>query len=280
MKHRDAIRKLERASTEEATPPPQRRLSRRRPTPPLDAPLPSAEPSGGVECTLHVSTVYTDPSGIRGFFMALNHSHYRRRPLADGDAAAVVQNLDALGGGGGDDADADAAADAPLVQNLDARLRERAAAALVDADDADLVHFVPIVRVLGAAPPSSVRVLAEFGATPWDPCDLAVCQSGAAASQLWVRQRIARLRRAVADGGGGGGGALGEEAAGGRHHRPRRQRGRRRRALRGPPEAQEGDGGTRKLRQDRSGGLEGPRGEAGEEEATPRRRRRVGGVGL
>ena len=212
MKHRDAIRKLERASTEEATPPPQRRLSRRRPTPPLDAPLPSAEPSGGVECTLHVSTVYTDPSGIRGFFMALNHSHYRRRPLADGDAAAVVQNLDALGGGGGggdDDAD-----DAPLVQNLDARLRERAAAALVDADDADLVHFVPIVRVLGAAPPSSVRVLAEFGATPWDPCDLAVCQSGAAASQLWVRQRIARLRRAVADGGGGGGGgSLGRAAA-------------------------------------------------------------------
>ena len=185
MKHRDAIRKLERASTEEVTPPPQRRLSRRRPTPPLDAPLPSAEPSGGVECTLHVSTVYTDPSGIRGFFMALNHSHYRRRPLADGDAAAVVQNLDALGGGD------DAAADAPLVQNLDARLRERAAAAHVDADDADLVHFVPIVRVLGAAPPGSVRVLAEFGATPWDPCDLAVCQSGAAASQLWVRQRIA-----------------------------------------------------------------------------------------
>ena len=185
MKHRDAIRKLERASTEEATPPPQRRLSRRRPTPPLDAPLPSAEPSGGVECTLHVSTVYTDPSGIRGFFMALNHSHYRRRPLADGDAAAVVQNLDALGGGGGG-----------------------------DDDDADLVHFVPIVRVLGAAPPSSVRVLAEFGATPWDPCDLAVCQSGAAASQLWVRQRIARLRRAVVDGGGGGGGgALGRAAA-------------------------------------------------------------------
>ena len=191
MKHRDAIRKLERASTEEATPPPQRRLSRRRPTP-LDAPLPSAEPSGGVECTLHVSTVYTDPSGIRGFFMALNHSHYRRRPLADGDAAAVVQNLDALGGD-----DDDAAADAPLVQNLDARLRERAAAALVDADDADLVHFVPIVRVLGAAPPSSVRVLAEFGATPWDPCDLAVCQSGAAASQLWVRQRIAVVLRCL-----------------------------------------------------------------------------------
>ena len=37
--------------------------------------------------------------------------------------------------------------------------------------------------------------------------------SFAAASQLWVRQRIARLRRAVADGGGGGGGALGRAAA-------------------------------------------------------------------
>ena len=201
MKHRDAIRKL--------SGPPPRRLRRRRsgalPAPPRAAArrLPSAEPSAAsnARCTFRQSTPTPRASRLLHGAQPL---HYRRRPLAD-DAAAVVQNLDALGGSNGDDDDA---ADAPLVQNLDARLRDArrrrssTPTTPTSCTSCRRASSAPRRRAACACSPSLARRRGT--------CDLAVCQSGAAASQLWVRQRIARLRRAVADGGGGGGGgALG-----------------------------------------------------------------------